>query len=89
MNIDNQEALEYITEKYPHIAKSLVLFWGTSMFQEYTAKILTDTRDGTRAGFPFETLQMLFKLIGEHRKKYPETYDHYEYGIWSIFEKGM
>jgi len=55
---------------YPHVAKNLVDFWGTSYFNEYVES-LSITNRGIRDGFPFSVLMELQKILEAHTDKFP------------------
>lgn len=61
-----------VNEKFPHIGKHITFLWGNKEFTGYMNKLFTDTRDGTRQGFPLEVASALLKLQMEHDIVYPE-----------------
>ena len=64
---------------YPHIAKNIVDFWGTSYFNEYVESLSTTNR-GTRDGFPFSVLMEVQIILEAHTTKFP----HFKkiYTVW-------
>lgn len=50
-------------EDYAHIAKILKSSWGTQECMEYLHKLIHDTRDGQRAGFPLYVLDEIMLLM--------------------------
>lgn len=46
--------------------------WGTRDCRDYLNTLLTDTRDGTRTGFPPHIAKELFRLLHEHDLAYPK-----------------
>jgi hypothetical protein len=48
---------------FPHITKVIFEKWGTVYLDKYLNNLLTDTRGGTRKGFPFEASNAIFSLI--------------------------
>jgi hypothetical protein len=69
--IDNSSNFTVINEAFPHIGKKLKLFWGCPEFNAFIDELQTDTRGGTRAGFPGPVLNALFMLAMEHEVAYP------------------
>lgn len=55
----------------PHVARRLLILWGTREFCDYTDWLFTDTRNGTRRGFPVEVLASLYKITRAHHEEYP------------------
>lgn len=60
--------------RFPHLRK-IVDQWGTAACRAYLMGLITDTRDGTRQGFPAEHARTIFKLLHEHDERHPE-FDH-------------
>lgn len=57
---------------FPRIADSIELFWGHDGFDEIISKLIKDSRDGERQGFPNEVSTALFKLMSLHDSSYPQ-----------------
>ena len=51
---------------FERIHKRIVALWGTQECRDYINTLLTDTRDGTRSGFPPVVAKELFRLLHEH-----------------------
>ncbi len=70
--IENNINFQVINQAYPHIGKKLDLFWGCPEFNATMEHLQTDTRGGTRAGFPGPVLNALFMLAMEHEEAFPK-----------------
>ena len=66
--------------KYPHIAKKITSLWGTSNCRELLISLISDSRDGGRAGFSPEIAKIIFALLDKHDAMYPnfDTSAHIE-----------
>ena len=62
-----------VNEKFPHIGKSIDLMWGTPECSMYINRLMNDTRDGQRQGFPSEVASALFKLLNVHDSVFPNA----------------
>lgn len=71
MLYENKE-FKLVNDRFPHISEALELLWGTKEYAAYIYKLLTDTRDGKRNGFPHEVADALFKLSNFHNDEFPE-----------------
>lgn len=60
--LEEDEAYKEISQKYPHIAKKLIIFWGSEFCEPYLDSLFIDTRSGTRRGFPPEDILLLLKI---------------------------
>ena len=58
--------------KYPHIAKKITSLWGTSNCRELLMSLISDSRDGGRAGFSPEIAKIIFALLDKHDAMYPQ-----------------
>ena len=58
--------------KYPHIAKKITSLWGTSNCRELLISLISDSRDGGRAGFSPEIAKIIFALLDKHDAMYPQ-----------------
>jgi hypothetical protein len=56
------EDIEQKLQAYPHILKYAQDNWCTMRLKTYLDELLTDTRDGARAGFPAEVSAALLAL---------------------------
>lgn len=71
IDIKTHEHYQTVNAKYPRIASQIELFWGYDGFDQVIGKLLNDTRDGVRQGFPIEIADALMKLMTLHRITYP------------------
>ena len=51
-------------ERYGHIIERLTANWGNSSCVDYLKNLLTDSRDGTRTGFPVDVAEEMLLLTG-------------------------
>ncbi|WP_222948174.1 hypothetical protein [Thauera sedimentorum] len=58
-------------ERFPHLRK-IDLIWGTRECRDYVFRLMTDTRGGTRQGFPREHALTIMSLLMEHDRHFPE-----------------
>lgn len=56
--------------EYPHVAKYLSDFWGSTFFHEYVNQILTHQRP-QRQGFPLRIVREIHMAIEAHNDQYP------------------
>lgn len=56
---------------YPHLAKIDEL-WGTRDCREFIVRLMNDTREGARRGFPGDHARTILQLLIEHDKSYPQ-----------------
>jgi len=70
--IEDNKNFVVINEAFPHIGRKLKLFWGCPEFNTFMNDLQTDTRGGTRAGFPGPVLNALFMLGLEHEESFPQ-----------------
>lgn len=69
--LDENPHFNTIDRAFPRIAKRLKLSWGEQELTDYVRHLLTDTRDGTRQGFPFEVVDALQNLSDQHDQTHP------------------
>ena len=55
-----------VNSSFPHIGKKIELLWGHPELSKMLMDLLTDTRDGTRQGFPREVAAAMFRLAEMH-----------------------
>jgi hypothetical protein len=70
MFIETKEYQE-IEFKYPHIAKKILLNWGSCDMNNYLTNLLLDTRYGARDGFPIEDAENILFILEIHKKEFP------------------
>lgn len=56
---------------FKHVAEKIELHWGYEEFYPFIEKLLVNTRDFKRAGFPVAVVQELSELLEIHEKLYP------------------
>jgi hypothetical protein len=71
MDIKQNPDLLLVSRRYPHIGQVIELLWGEKEFNSYVLKLMNDTRNGERAGFPVEVASALLSLSLEHDFYYP------------------
>ena len=64
--IEKNDDFLLISERFPRISQNILLFAGHNDFSEYMNKLMMDSRDGGRLGFPPEIYSSLFKLSVYH-----------------------
>ena len=64
--------LTVVNEAFPTIGKTISILWGASCLPEYIDKLINDTRDGDRQGFPIEVFVALAKLREQHTIEFPQ-----------------
>jgi len=69
--LDNNRYFDEIHSAFPHVGENLRLYWGKREFAPYMHKLLHDTRDGARRGFPMSMLLALHSLAELHDRAYP------------------
>ncbi|BAL25173.1 hypothetical protein AZKH_2873 [Azoarcus sp. KH32C] len=57
--------------KFPHLRK-IEAMWGSAECRKLLFQLMTDTRGGTRQGFPKEHALTLMRLMMEHDRKFPQ-----------------
>lgn len=70
---NKQELLNLISMKYPKVSGLIEAAWTESDFNELVNKLLMDSRDGKRQGFPMEITKAIFDLIKLHDEEYKVT----------------
>ena len=56
---------------YKHVAERIELHWGYDEFYPFIEKLLVDTRDRKRAGFPIVVALEITELHRIHEQLYP------------------
>lgn len=57
--------------RFPHL-RQLERIWGTSECRKFIFQLMTDTRGGTRQGFPSEHAMTIMSLLMEHDRRFPQ-----------------
>ena len=76
------EEFPLINERFPHIGRRFIQTWGSYAFYMYSGGLLTDTRGGTRRGFPPEILMAITRIVKIHEQTYPRL-DARRVDIWA------
>jgi len=50
-------------ERLPHLAARVQTLWGQTEFEPYVSRLIMESRDGQRQGFPWDVAQELFFLV--------------------------
>lgn len=72
-NITENEHFVAIADMFPHVASNIASLWGRAELDDYIIKLLTDTRDDSRTGFPLATALSLVKLLDAHQQMFPDA----------------
>ena len=70
---------------HPHLA-CIDEMWGTPQCREFISRLLTDTRGGERRGFDPEHASIIFQLLFEHDRQYPD-FDEARGGAWWLAQQ--
>ena len=81
------EKIRLVTQVHPRIGEQLLKRWGTQGFSPFVNELLSDSRDGKRAGFANEIAEALFHLMMEHDAEFPQ-FELKVNDIWSLREEG-
>lgn len=84
MKIQDCQEFHIVVTKHPHLKDKLEVSWSSTLFDEMVAKLLFDTREGTRQGFSFEVGYALIRLLGIHGAEFPGLYMHEPKGWMNI-----
>jgi hypothetical protein len=76
------EDFQIISDRFPHIGRRLIFTWGSYAFYIYSHTLFTDTRGGTRQGFPPEILAAITRIVKIHEERYPPL-DARRLDIWA------
>ena len=68
---------EALYERFPHLQK-IDLLWGSPECRRFIFMLMTDTRGGTRQGFPKDHAATIMSLLLEHDRVFPQ-FEH-DYG---------
>lgn len=66
---------------HPHLVRIDEL-WGQKACRDLLTHLMTETRDGERAGFCEENASTLLKLLMEHDRAFPEFDDSGKIANW-------
>ena len=68
-----KELLSYITKQYPKVATIMETYWNEPDFNEAVNKLMLDSRDGRRKGFPMDITHAIFDLVKLHDNETGKT----------------
>jgi len=60
-----------LDQNFKHLVQKIELHWGYDEFYPFIEKLMLDTRDGQRAGFPLEVIQEIADLHRLHERLHP------------------
>ena len=66
MELSRNDFFQIVYEHYEHIGNKLLEFAGNPAFDQYINLLISDTRDGTRKGFPDDVGSAILKLSRIH-----------------------
>lgn len=66
-----QTSTEKLYERFPHLRK-IDSIWGTAECRKFLFQLMTDTRGGSRQGFPAEHAGTIMSLLMEHDRGFPQ-----------------
>jgi len=69
--IVTETSTEELYERFPHLRK-IDLLWGSPECRKFLFMLMTDTRGGTRQGFPREHGATIMALLLEHDRCFPQ-----------------
>jgi hypothetical protein len=67
-----QQKYQVVADSYPDIAKKIKLFWGYQEFTDLMHDLLQNTREHSRAGFPFHVVTAFLELQELHNRTFPQ-----------------
>lgn len=69
--IENNPHFRQVNAAFPHIGKNIRLLWGHPEFSMYVSKLMADTRNGQRRGFPDDVHDAMLRLLAQHDRDFP------------------
>jgi hypothetical protein len=82
LEIRATEQFPIINQRFPHIGRRMIQTWGSYAFYMYAGTLFTDTRGGSRRGFPPEILLAITRIVKVHELAYPRL-DPRRVDIWA------
>lgn len=73
-------------DAYPHL-KKIDELWGTRDCRQFIVRLMNDTRDGTRRGFPGDHARTILRLLIEHDRTFPQFEENITM-VWHEAEAG-
>lgn len=71
-------------QRFPHL-QAIESEWGTRACRRRLMNLLTDSRGGTRQGFPPEHARTIFGLLAEHDRLYPAFENDLQGQAWTEY----
>lgn len=68
---DRTTATAALFERFPHL-RVIDELWGSRECRDFILRLMTDTRGGTRQGFPPEHARTIMSLLMEHDRLFPK-----------------
>jgi hypothetical protein len=68
----NFDAYENLFDKYPHIRRKVDSSWGSAEMRKFIIELLSDSRGGTRVGFPPADAAQILSLLKVHDDSFPQ-----------------
>ena len=81
--IEQNIHFKVVNSAFPHIGKNIRLLWGHPEFALYMGKLMADTREGHRQGFPDEVHDSLMRLIAQHDSEHPPRPEPPPRDVWA------
>ena len=69
---------------FPHVARSITLFWGHAELVSYLRNLQSVSDDRVRAGFPSDVLFAIDQLAALHDQTFPDLV-HVDRDFWDTF----
>ncbi len=66
-------AFSVIDQRFTRIANIIRDMWGSELFVPYVNKLIQESKDGPRMGFPQEVGEALISLVVEHGQAFPQV----------------
>ena len=74
---------ELLAQKFPRIAKDLDFLWSSREFSDYVYRLIEDTRENTRQGFPSDVFFAILDIQELHDQEFPNMARKY-LDIWEL-----
>lgn len=70
--IEQDLNFKIVNAAFPHVGKNIRLLWGHPELVTYIDKLLADTRNGQRRGFPDDVHDSMLRLLEQHDRAFPQ-----------------
>lgn len=67
----NPQQYPYLSQQFPHVIEKVILLWGYPEFYIFINKLLLQSRNENRQGFPPEVLKDILQMETDHEKIIP------------------